>query len=117
MYQAISQIPMKDVLDKLGIKYTVLGSSLGLWDGGKLTDGWRDNLKNNYVNDFSCKDRPSGSPFSFVKSYLWLSDKETFDWFIDNFGIENNTRNTNKNKKYFNKKRESMKLPKYYSNW
>jgi hypothetical protein len=73
-------------------------------------------VNQNYINDFS-KDRPHGSPYIFLKMYLKLCDKETFQRFADNFGIENNTRNTNKDKKYFNKKREPMKLPKYYSNW
>jgi hypothetical protein len=73
-------------------------------------------VSENYVKDFS-KDRASGSPYMFLKLYLKCSDKEVFQWFSDQFGLENRNRDTNNNKKSFNKKREPMKLPKYHSNW
>lgn len=118
MYDIISQTSMENILDKLWIKYSRVGfNSLRLWDDGRLTDWWTLNIFGNYVNDFSGKERANGWPFAFVKSYLKLCDKEVFQRFADNFGIENKNRDTNKNKKSFNKKRESMKLPKYYANW
>ena len=48
--QQINQIPMRKVLDRLGIKYTILGSSFSLWED-KRTDGRRSNSR--YANDFS----------------------------------------------------------------
>jgi len=48
--QQINQISMKEVLDKLGIKYTIIGSSFSLWED-KRTDGRRSNSR--YANDFS----------------------------------------------------------------
>lgn len=114
-YSLISQLPITSVLDKLWIKYSKVGPNcLWLWQNWRLTDWWRVKINENYVKDFS-RDRPYGSPYLFVKLYMKLSDKETFQRFADNFDVEN--RNRNINKKYFNKKREPMKLPKYYSNW
>lgn len=118
MYDIISQISMEAILDKLWIKYSRIGfGSLRLWDGGKLTDWWTLNITDNFVNDFAAKWRAKWWPFAFVKSYLWICDKDVFSRYSSYFGIENKNRNTNKNKKYFNKKRESMKLPKYHNNW
>lgn len=116
-FSLISQLPITSVLDKLWIKYSSLGyNCLWLWEDWRLTDGWRVNVNENYVKDFS-KDRASGSPYIFIKLYLKYCDKEVFQRFADKFGIENKNRDTNKNKKSFNKKREPMKLPKYYANW
>ena len=73
-------------------------------------------MSENYVKDFS-RDRPYGSPYLFVKLYLKICDKEVFQWFSDQFGLENKNRDVNRNKENFNKEKEPMKLPKYYSNW
>jgi hypothetical protein len=86
MYELILQTPIQEILNKLGIKYTVLGSSMGLWEWDKLAD-WRIvNVIGNYVNDFS-HDRAKWWPFAFVKACLKLTDRETFEWFKDNFWI------------------------------
>lgn len=113
MLQQINQIPMNGVLDRLGIKYTVLGSSLGLWEWGKLTDGRRVNVSGNYVNDFSGKWRASWESFAFVKAWLQLSWKETFDRFATAFWIENNFK---PNLKIKIKKKKVIKLC-YRRNW
>ena len=85
-FQFISVIPMAYVLDKLLISYQKKDGQLYLIQDWKLTDGWTVNIVGNYVNDFS-NDRSRWWPFAFVKSYLKLTDKETFNWFKDNFWI------------------------------
>lgn len=87
MLQTIQMVPMKNVLDKIWIISSQLGfNSIGLWENDKLTDWWIMNVSKNYVNDFS-HDRPKWWPFAFVKAYLKLTDRETFEWFKDNFWI------------------------------
>lgn len=84
----INDIPMLEVLERLWIKYSVLGSSLGLWDWWKLSDGRRVNIHLKYANDFSWKGRASGGPFAFVKAFLKLDNsRDVFIRFKDNFGI------------------------------
>lgn len=114
MLQQINQIPMNGVLDRLGIKYTVLSSSLGLWEWGKLTDGRRVNVSGNYVNDFSWKWRASWEPFAFVKWYLNLDSKGTFERFEQNYGISNN--NAQPKSKTYIKKSKKIKQH-YHRNW
>ncbi len=81
-FEEINRLPIKSVLDWLGIKYS--GYSIREWD--RLTKGWKINPGGNYVNDLS-NDRASGWPFAMVKNYLKLSSKETFAWFETHFGI------------------------------
>ena len=108
--QQINQIPMRKVLDRLGIKYTILGSSFSLWED-KRTDGRRSNSR--YANDFSWKGRASWEPFAFVKAYLKLSSKETFNRFSKNYWI---TGTFTPNTKTEIKKEKNIKL-RYHRNW
>lgn len=84
--EEIKAIPIRDVIDKLGISYTTAGTNeFTLVEGWKVTSGWRFNAEKNIVYDFS-KDRAGGDTFGFVKNYVGLDDKETFKRFADNFG-------------------------------
>lgn len=85
-FQFIGTIPIANILDKLSICYKKSNGYLYLIQDWKLTDWWIVNIDNNYVNDFS-RDRAKWWPFAFVKSYLKLNDRETFDWFKENFWI------------------------------
>jgi len=38
----------------------------------------------NCIKDFSEKGRPEGKPYKFIKTYLNLTDAETFQWFRKN---------------------------------
>lgn len=117
MYDIIKQIPIVQVMDKLWITYTKIGfDTLGLWDDGKLTDGRTIRISGNYVNDFSGKWRARGWPFTFVKGYLKLSDKETFRWFVDNFHLECQKKQ-NRSKKTETHKKEKYQNIQYHRNW
>lgn len=84
--EEIKRIPIKDVMDMLGVSYSSAGTNeYTIVEGGKVTSGWRFNTEKNICYDFS-KDRPSGDTFWFVKLYSWLEDKEVFDWFASKFG-------------------------------
>ncbi len=88
-YNEINQITMTLILDRLGIGYKKIWNSIHLINKDlAIADWWVVCTKwnNQYVQDFS-KDRAKWPPFSFVKSYLWLSDKETFKWFDEKFWI------------------------------
>lgn len=109
-FEIINQILINSMLDILKIQYISCANCLCLFENWRVTDWWIGNVSENYINDFSWKWRPSWPPFAFVKKYLKLSDKETFDWFEENFGIWWEA--TDKTKKIY-KKREILKLPAY----
>jgi hypothetical protein len=82
----LNKVPILEILDSLGIKYFHKSWNIyGLYDEGKETDGRIVTTGDyNCVKDFSGKDRPSGKPYKFIKSYLHLTDFETFEWFRNN---------------------------------
>lgn len=84
--EEIKRIPIKDVMDMLGVSYSSAGTNeYTIVEWWKVTSGWRFNTEKNICYDFS-KDRPSGDTFWFVKLYSGLEDKEVFDWFASKFG-------------------------------
>ncbi len=109
-YSIINQIDISCVFEKLKIWYSKIGNSLFVNDDTGITSWRKVKISENFINDFSWKWRPSWPPFAFVKKYLKLSDKETFEWFEENFGIW--WEMTNKTKKIY-KKREIVRLPAY----
>ena len=83
----LNKVPILEVLDSLWIKYFHKSWNIhGLYDeDGKQTDGRTVTTGDyNCVKDFSAKDRPSGKPYNFVKNYLHLDNRETFDRFREN---------------------------------
>jgi len=115
-YQKINQIFLSVILDRLGVGYKkICDNTIMVKEWDKKTDGWVLNIIENYINDFT-KDRAKWPPFSFLKSYLWLNDKETFDWFKDNFGIDGNYDKT-KTKTKTKQKNKRQKRIKYCSDW
>lgn len=99
-FSKIDAICILDILAKIGLEYTGTGNTLNLKEHGKETSWWKVNVDWNYINDFNPKkDRAKWWPFAFVKNYLWLSSRETFAWFEENFDIkENNFYFSNKHK-------------------
>ncbi len=104
MFAAINEINFEEVLTILWIEYKKISWWLALYEEWKLTDWWKCNTRLNYINDFSEKGRAIGSPYSFVKKYLDLKDKEVFARFKDKFGLEDN-RWYRKHYKAFKKKK------------
>lgn len=85
----INSIPIRDVLDELGIEYR----GKNIIEDWRVTNGWK--IKWNYVNDISKKWRPSWPPFAFVKNRYIRNGKsgeflisDVFDFFEEHFGIE-----------------------------
>ena len=90
MYRQINQLYILDLLDKLWVKYQSLwNETIWIIMDGKLTDGWKGNVRDNYIHDFSGKWRANGPPFSFVKKYFNLTSHETFKRFETHFNIKN----------------------------
>ena len=85
-YDQINQLPIRQVLNSLGIEY---GPFHCIREWGDMTSWRKINSQDNYVNDFS-NGRAKGSPFAFVKNYLSLSNWETFKWFEEKFWIVDN---------------------------
>lgn len=116
-YQQINQIPILDILDKLNIWYQKVSDVYSILEDWKATDWWKINVKENYVNDFSWKCRAVWDPYCFVRSYLWITNKETFEWFQDNFSITTDlTKKTKKKTKPTKNKTKKCSLPNYRHN-
>jgi len=121
--QQINSLDILEVLEKLRIKYSISWDTINLFENDKWTDGRKWLKKNNFVNDFSSKGRASWPPYAFVKSYLDLSDKETFQRFKDEFNISDSSYNSldirKKSFKKFNSniKKEAMKNNNDYSDF
>jgi hypothetical protein len=106
MLQFINQISIKDILDKLWLPYKNLWNwTLWIFENWKITDGRKVNIRENYIHDFSWKNRAIGPPFSVVQKYLNLSTRETFKFFEENFNTKPELINKNKKSK---KQKKSM---------
>lgn len=111
MYNQINQIFILSILDHLWIEYKKLWSNeYWIIEDWKLTDGYRVNVNWNYVADFS-KARSRGSPYAFVKQYLWLDDRGTFNRFKTEFGLENHHKSQYIRKKNLKKKNTLLMEP------
>jgi len=104
-FEDIQRLNILAVLDKLWLEY------YKVWiDEYRMrwTDGWSINTADNVITDFSWKWRPVWGPFPFVRDYLKLDNKETFEWFELNFNIWNDLsylqRKQMKEKKQYNRK-------------
>lgn len=81
-----NKIPIDEILLTLWIKTFSKGENeIGLMEWDTKTDGWSANTLENFVTDFVGKWRPQWPAFSFVKEFLKLDDKKTFEWFDRNF--------------------------------
>lgn len=112
-YLMINQIDIRYIFEKLHIWYSKIGDSLFVNDDNKITSWRKCKVNENYINDFSWKWRAVWPPFTFVKRYLKLTDKETFRRFEDNFGIWGEVI---KGKKTYYPKKEKKKIPAYCGN-
>jgi hypothetical protein len=90
--QAIKQIPILSVIQKLWLEYERAGNVYKILQWGKLTS-WRTiySNKSNRVHDHS-KDRPEWNTFEFIRAYHWRSDNKTWNAktykrFEDNFTL------------------------------
>jgi len=96
--EEIVKIPVISIMDMLGIKYFKKGNNeYWIYDSDGKTSWWSFNTSKNIVSDFS-KDRPSWDSFWFVKSFLKISDSETFKRFEDKFWIHNELEQTDSKK-------------------
>jgi hypothetical protein len=86
IFKEIKNIPISDVLDKLGVIYETVWHTLELYEGDKHTDGWRGDVLGGYIKDFTGK-RAQGDWVSFVMAYLGMEKWEAVRWFKDKFQI------------------------------
>lgn len=108
--KAIDSIPISQVLEALNIDY----KDDRIIEYGRLTNGRRINLAENYVNDFSGKGRPVGWPFSLVKHWHmrhFILDEQnavikTYRFFSEKFGIIRNKL-----------KQKTVAIPEVIENW
>ncbi len=115
-FESINSINMQSVFDTLGVAYTCTHTHLHIIADGIPTDWRMVYLTGNYVVDFSGKWRASWSPFAFVKTYLRLNDRETFQRFEKHFDITSgeHIQNTHKSKQY---KQSNTQPVAYFNNW
>lgn len=114
MYNQINQLDIIYLLDKLWIKYQSLwNGSIWLIEDWKLTDGWRGNIRDNYIHDFSWKWRTSGPPFAFIKKHLNLSTNETFKRFETNFNIKDKDELKRPKNKWSPRQKKNMSTSSY----
>ena len=111
MYETINQINFTLILDRVRVGYKKCWyNRISLIEDWKLTDGRILNISGNYVNDFS-KERPRGNPFSFIKQYLNLTDRATFQRFEENFDIKLQWFVKNNKQKQFKQKERIIYCP------
>jgi len=82
--QTIDNIPMKELLDALGVDTSKNPTACPLHSSkGKKCLSWTDTV----LHCFHCQSDNAGwNKFSFVREVKKLSDKETFEWLQDKFG-------------------------------
>lgn len=87
-YERTNMIRIDDVLSTLGYQWS--GASLADTSTGEISDGWKINHRENYVNNFTAtkSGRPIGPPFSFALRHFKGEMRETTDFFQKHFGIE-----------------------------
>lgn len=93
MTDNISQINNLDfelILSRLGVRYKKNWVALSLYEGNKLTDWYKADIKKWIVTDFAEKWRPSWDRIKFVSEYLGVDNKRAIAWFIDNFNLIDN---------------------------
>jgi len=79
-------IPILDVVDKVWLNsFSKWNNEFGIYEWSERTDWWGIAVDLNIVKDFAWKWRAEWWTFWFVKSYLKLSDHDTFIWFEDKF--------------------------------
>lgn len=81
----IKTLPIKDVIDRIGLEYTGWPVERKIKENWQPTSGWTFNTSKNLAKDFS-KDRPDWHNFWVVKTHFNLTDSETYKRFEDNFG-------------------------------
>lgn len=88
--ERIKWVSLCTIMDKLWIEYKATGKwEYRIYENGTLTD-WRtfhDEPNKRLVYDHSWKWRPAWDQFWFVKDYLKINDKQTFEWFCENLDI------------------------------
>lgn len=89
IFEEIKQIPITDILNKVGIKYKKVMWTLNLYDDWKITDGWKANINENFITDFTWK-RAQWDQLAFIEKYLNLSKHEAIEWFKNNFWVIDN---------------------------
>ena len=81
----INSVDLELILQSLWISYKKN------WDNIVLSnsDWWRWNISKWIIHDFNpWKTRASWDRINFVQSYLWITFKETLNWFASNFNIK-----------------------------
>lgn len=79
-------IPILDVVDKVWLNsFSKWNNEFGIYQWSERTDWWGIAVDLNIVKDFAWKWRAEWWPFWLVKSYMNLSDHDTFIWFEDKF--------------------------------
>lgn len=100
----IKQIPIKNVLDKLGVQYN---SQNFLIENGEITSA-SINVKQNYINRFSGKP-PCGSSVDVVMYFMNLSVADAINWLKDAFLIKPLVKEATINKTLVKKERYDLR--------
>lgn len=97
----INSIPFLDVLSALWfiewVHFILIGKTIKMKENWKITDWWIWNIDKWILTCFSWEkwDRIEWDRFELVKKKFNFSDKETFEWYENNFSISPNKKEKN----------------------
>jgi len=80
--------PVEEILQQLWIKYREQAGTFSLYEGYKVTGGWKASRDWKF-SDFSNKGRASWDRLEFIIQFLWCSKHEALKWAEETFWIEN----------------------------
>jgi len=84
----LNTIEVESLLNSLWIRWKKEGSSYSLYEGNKLTWGWKASREGKF-KDFSEKGRAEGDRLEFIIQYLNCSKHEALEWVEETFSIKN----------------------------
>ena len=98
IFAQINNIPITQILDRIGIKYKKIMWTLSLYENWKLTDWRKCNINEWFITDFTWK-RSQWDRITFIMWYLNLDKWEVVEWYKQQFNLIDSSDNSNINKK------------------
>ena len=97
--QRINEIPFLEIFARVGVSYEKnhMGEYHFQTPEGKISNGsYKMNEAKNAVFA-NGQTRPQGTPFLFVKQYYDFNERQTFQWFEEQFDIKSEKKNSEPN--------------------
>lgn len=98
-FDQINNIPLDTILRGVGVAFKQVGNTLCLLDNGDETDGWKWDLINWNITDFSWK-RAYGDRITFIMRHLNLSKADAIMWYVNTFHLIDTKKESYPNNNY-----------------